>query len=776
MLSPNHSDLLQDSSTTTRTSSSSASITSTNIGKRTRECHHHSLVHSFSLGIQNFNNDERIEQEIEEFKVDHRTKALNLFRKSLSKHQALIQKQQRSMEEYSEHFLNHQNNSLTNTPTLKQEQVTLSQKQEGKLHVKKEIGISNVSPCKNILAVTVFSSDLFKLNYTHFEYLKSNRMATEQAAVTFLPYKDDDFSVDYGKYEQFFDDLSFIENQNNLDKKSEYNQYSRYYLDLMAETVYRSMADKMFDTFGDDETVWYKMVQDFVNEYENEYGSLFRHMHEEHVNSERKHLSLQMLIMLNNHISNYSIFKREREQKTQQCNGSLEAMWTATAKSLCFKCMKFDCPIHILEYKTCARDSNDARVVLKFNDEEIIERILDKLFKKQQELIEAKQILLTPCCGENKCHVHYYYMQQSSIQEASYDDWTEIDKELALNTIYIYGEKILEILKGSQLSLHKNVRQQPIRDVFCEIARHHRKPCCEIAQFLKDWFYKNSLLKRHVSEPIHGVSLSLEKLPTLRRLAPSFLTSQEQTLLKTPIPKRVDEKTVKNNSNQPDIYNPCQCALLNNVSECTCVKNRTFCTELCHCFTTINRFDQIYKNKPCPGGDKCFCKLFSRTCSDSCGSQCHPYKFTKKFLKKCAVGLSQIDGLGVFALEGIEKDSLIMEYVGELVSYEELHRRDIFCKVFQSCYVFDLKKGIGVDAYRKGNESRFVNDAQGPVKAKTAKNNCTPKVVFDSEVHDYRIGIFALETIKAGSELLFSYGDNFWDPMLNSDDEDGSFE
>nr|CAG4708850.1 unnamed protein product [Naegleria fowleri] len=677
--------------------------------------------------------EQDIEQEIEEFKVEHCEKALTLFRRSLSKHQATLQKyQQQDQQQQQQPFRmkNKEASSISYFSVQEQEPKQETPPSLPSARVKKENNNNNnnnnhlfVRPgthhhhLKNTLALTVFSSDLFKLQYTHFEYLKN-----------------DEFSVDYGEYEKYFDDLSFVENQNNKAKKSEYNMFSRYYLEIMSETVYRSMADKMYDRYGDDEMVWNKMVQDFMKEYENEYGSLFLHVMNKEQESEK------------------NLFKRERAQKTQECEGSLETMWITTAKSLCFKCMRFDCPIHMIEYKACVRDPADKRVVLKFNDKEIIERILDKLFKKQHELIESKQITLIPCCEhENKCHVYYYTQQwssTSSMKVASYNDWTEIDKELALNSIYIYGEQIMGILNGSQTSLHKNICQQPIRDVFCQISRHHRKPCSEIAQFLKDWFYKNSLLKQHVAMTTRDNStIPLEKLPTLRRMAPSFLSPQEQALLTIQTPKRVSDRTVICNRNQPVIYNPCQCALLN-VSECTCVKNGTYCTKLCHCFTTDNMFHKVYKDMPCPGGKKCWCKIFSRTCSDQCGRKCHPYQFTKKFFKKCAVGLSQINGLGLFTLEDIETGSLIMEYVGELVSYDELNRRDILCKVFQSCYVFDLKQGLGVDAYRKGNESRFVNDADRPVKFKGAKNNCMPKVVFDSEMHDYRIGIFALEKIK----------------------------
>lgn len=68
--------------------------------------------------------------------------------------------------------------------------------------------------------------------------------------------------------------------------------FSRYYLEIMSETVYRSMADKMYDRYGDDEMVWNKMVQDFMKEYENEYGSLFLHVMNKEQESEKKYLKL----------------------------------------------------------------------------------------------------------------------------------------------------------------------------------------------------------------------------------------------------------------------------------------------------------------------------------------------------------------------------------------------------------------------------------------------------------------------------------------------------
>ncbi|XP_070543557.1 histone-lysine N-methyltransferase SUV39H2-like [Ptychodera flava] len=114
-------------------------------------------------------------------------------------------------------------------------------------------------------------------------------------------------------------------------------------------------------------------------------------------------------------------------------------------------------------------------------------------------------------------------------------------------------------------------------------------------------------------------------------------------------------------------------------------------------------------------------------------------------------------GWGIKTLEDIKKNSFVMEYVGEVISYEEAERRG---RVYDSngrTYLFDLDYDSSqdytfvVDAAFYGNVSHFVN------------HSCDPNMVVYSvwinqvDIRMPRIALFACRDIKAGEELTFDY-------------------
>uniref|UniRef100_A0A674ESB8 Euchromatic histone-lysine N-methyltransferase 1b n=1 Tax=Salmo trutta TaxID=8032 RepID=A0A674ESB8_SALTR len=112
-------------------------------------------------------------------------------------------------------------------------------------------------------------------------------------------------------------------------------------------------------------------------------------------------------------------------------------------------------------------------------------------------------------------------------------------------------------------------------------------------------------------------------------------------------------------------------------------------------------------------------------------------------------------GWGVRTLQEIPQGTFVCEYVGEIISDAEADVRE------NDSYLFNLDSKVGdvycIDARFYGNISRFIN------------HMCEPNLfscrVFTAH-QDLRfphIAFFACETIKAGEELGFDYGDNFWD-------------
>ena len=256
-------------------------------GMHHQENHHHNQISSSSSSqlvtgkrerTHHKIDSEQVEEDIDVFKTEHRMKDLAIFQKSLNMHSQQLKEQKEGMEQVS---------------------ITLKTKTRGR----------NKS-------VTEYPDSMFQLQYTYYEYLCKNKMAKEQASVDFIPYKDDDFCVDYQSYSKYFDDLSFIENGNNSAKKSGYSKFMKYYLDLWAETIYRTMVERISEKYGENDEVLKLLAEDFMKEYENENQELFV-MAEEHLQYDRKKFRLKIMELFQEQLSSYSIFKRENDQKSQ---------------------------------------------------------------------------------------------------------------------------------------------------------------------------------------------------------------------------------------------------------------------------------------------------------------------------------------------------------------------------------------------------------------------------------------------------------------------------
>ncbi|XP_062873911.1 histone-lysine N-methyltransferase EHMT1a isoform X2 [Trichomycterus rosablanca] len=111
-------------------------------------------------------------------------------------------------------------------------------------------------------------------------------------------------------------------------------------------------------------------------------------------------------------------------------------------------------------------------------------------------------------------------------------------------------------------------------------------------------------------------------------------------------------------------------------------------------------------------------------------------------------------GWGVRALQDIPEGSFICEFAGEIISDGEANVRQ------NDSYLFNLDNKVGemycIDAQFYGNVGRFMNHLCEP--------NLFPVRVFTKhqDLRFPRVALFSCKPIRAGDELGFDYGDQYW--------------
>ncbi len=99
-------------------------------------------------------------------------------------------------------------------------------------------------------------------------------------------------------------------------------------------------------------------------------------------------------------------------------------------------------------------------------------------------------------------------------------------------------------------------------------------------------------------------------------------------------------------------------------------------------------------------------------------------------------------GLGLFAGEDIPKGACVIEYVGRVISKEEETSS-------RSKYLFQVNKNKTLDGKPRVNKAGYINHSCRP--------NC------EVEIHKARVFVLARRAIKAGEELSYDYGKEYFD-------------
>lgn len=116
-------------------------------------------------------------------------------------------------------------------------------------------------------------------------------------------------------------------------------------------------------------------------------------------------------------------------------------------------------------------------------------------------------------------------------------------------------------------------------------------------------------------------------------------------------------------------------------------------------------------------------------------------------------------GKGVFAVTDIAEGETIIEYVGEIISWDEAQAKHPHDPSDPNhTFYFHIDEQHVIDAKVGGNSSRWINHACDP--------NC------EADEVDGRIFIKALRNIPAGEELHYDYGliiDERYTPRLKAE-------
>ncbi len=115
-------------------------------------------------------------------------------------------------------------------------------------------------------------------------------------------------------------------------------------------------------------------------------------------------------------------------------------------------------------------------------------------------------------------------------------------------------------------------------------------------------------------------------------------------------------------------------------------------------------------------------------------------------------------GKGLFTKKTIPKGSRIIEYKGRITTWKEVKHND-----GANGYIYYVTRNHVIDSHTYKNAlARYANDARGMKKIKGIANN---SIYVQERV---RVFIEAAKDIPANSEILVSYGKEYWQAIRHN--------
>ncbi|XP_075992665.1 SET domain containing 2 isoform X2 [Anticarsia gemmatalis] len=236
------------------------------------------------------------------------------------------------------------------------------------------------------------------------------------------------------------------------------------------------------------------------------------------------------------------------------------------------------------------------------------------------------------------------------------------------------------------------------------------------------------------NSPLASPSLPAQRLPPVAE-SPSL--PEEEPV---PLSKEAYDKIIEERMNQYQ-------HLEENEYLCERMISKETKKMTCDCFMTKEELER--GELAC--GEDCLNRLLMIECNSRCpvGDRCTNRRFQKRENGPLRVFYADKKGCGVEASEDISAGEFLMEYVGEVLDYEQFYKRAQAYSDDNNLhhYFMSLKGDTVIDATLKGNISRFINHSCDP-------NAETQKWTVNGEL---RIGFFSKRDIVAGEELTFDY-------------------
>jgi SET domain-containing protein len=102
-------------------------------------------------------------------------------------------------------------------------------------------------------------------------------------------------------------------------------------------------------------------------------------------------------------------------------------------------------------------------------------------------------------------------------------------------------------------------------------------------------------------------------------------------------------------------------------------------------------------------------------------------------------------GLGFFTLDPIPNDKRIIEYIGLILIKEEADKKG-------GKYLMAIDEEYRIDGSPRSNKARYINHSCQP-NAKAYKKGL-------------RVWIWSIKSIKAGEEITYDYGKEYFDDFI----------